>query len=246
MADDTDRPANPSRLPLGARPFAGHSRPNQDQTIETFVVPPFVPPGSRPAPGDPPPGEAQRWEPPSVRALTQPELPTTGQGEANDGLDQVRSDLDAELSAFTLRAWEQQRLEEPLPHLDESQSDPPLAPEPETPPPNDVTGAGNHPPDAGASGDLHLADESDVAIRDPLDREFVTASGGGMRDTGSAFWEAVTEATTLAEGAEVAVVLEAVARRVRNGEILVPRVAGFRGEAAVLAAVLFALLGDRA
>jgi hypothetical protein len=152
--------------------------------------------------------------------------------DSAESLEEVRDRLDAELSRFEVQDEERVHAEVPLPDIegalpdDEAASETPLE-----------TAAWAATPDA----DL---DNSDIAIREPADGEFAPA-GPGFEDASEALQVAVADASRVADAAVAADTLEAVARRVRNGEITIGPGADPGNSAAVLAAVLAFLLGGR-
>ncbi len=159
-------------------------------------------------------------EPPAARLLT-----------GGEEMDRIRETLDEELSRFALRPWERPHAPVPFPALEED------APNEEAA----VTqsGAGASMPDAdpidGPAAALHH--ENDAGYVAPA----LTRSPGAE----AAARKALEGAAAFAAGAEIAGVLEGVARRLRAGEIVVAHGARTRDDAATLAAVLAAMLGDR-
>jgi hypothetical protein len=227
----------PSRLRLGARPFA--SRPDglpasiPGRSYDAVSAPPFAVPVQRPpassvlAPLDP----DSAITPGPVPAVA---MPTAGvpavMPPVDDGLEFVRRSLDEELTHFSLTTAERPRTPVPFPTLDPAM-------------PNDSALYSPGEPDD-TEGD-QTAGSTDVALREPGDREFAPLWTDASREEGRALDEALWEARDVVHRDELAQALEGIARRIRNGEIIVARDGLRRNDAGMLAAVLATLLGDR-
>ncbi len=164
--------------------------------------------------------ECDPQEPLTARLLT-----------AGDEMDRIRESLDQELSRFALRPWERPHAPVPFPALEEAL-------------PND----GDALTQSGAENSMPGADQIDrppAVLQTWHDAGYATPALERSPGFGAAAREALEGAAAFAAGAEIAVVLEDVARRLRAGEIVVAHGARTRDEAATLAAVLAAMLGDR-
>ena len=229
----------PSRPRLGARPFAG--RPSEGpastpaRSHDSAYAPPFAAPVSRaPDPIVPASAAPAILVPPeavataAAPAAVEPAEPRLG---AEDGLESVRQALDEELTHFRFMESERQRTPAPFPALDA------VVPNEDT---RNLLRDASDDIDDGS-----LPEAADVALRDPGDHEYASPWTDSAQDEGRALDEALLEARDVVHRDEVVQALEGVARRIRNGEIVVARDGLRRNEAGLLAAVLATLLGDR-
>jgi hypothetical protein len=148
-----------------------------------------------------------------------------------DEMDRIRESLDQELSQFALRPWERPHAPVPFPAFEEA-------------PPNDDDALTQ----SGAEDSTPRADQIDrppAVLQTWHDAGYTAPALERSPGPAAAARDAVEGAAAFAAGAEIAVVLEDVARRLRAGEIVVSHGARTRDQAATLAAVLAAMLGDR-
>jgi hypothetical protein len=256
MADESnDVPS--SRPRLGARPFAG--RPGERPTPapaggDQTLIRPFAAPVARPsrnslasnAPiaevwtitSNPDPLGAER-NPPDVSAavidVEEPAAHIVGARPGDDVVDGVNVLLDEELRHFKLQSSEMPPVPTPFPELDAAAH-------------NELGPAIVFVPAEHANEVRAALEEPAVAFRDPMDREFLAPDASQGAESEMALTEALDDAIQLSCRVDAANALDAVANRVRRGEIVLAPAGGTgsRSDAALLVAVLAALIGESA
>lgn len=270
MRDDRDPvnpppPAHPARPQLGARPFAGGQSPSprpasgvptpsrsprpfaprqagHARTPEPARAEPVVPaPPQEPAATEPPIGRAPSWRrtPRLLAALVQEEQVAVWPVDAT--LERPAPPAAHNEMAGALTEWES--LTPPAPAgSEEDVSGPERS---DTSPITDAPETVRRPDDAGdaATSALEISPPHASAASAPpsVDEFLAYPARGSSLVPGTQPTASVPNDETATDTAQV---LEAIAQRVRSGEIVVPQSRqGRGGDAAVLAAVLASLLG---
>jgi hypothetical protein len=266
-------PAPPGHDPNLVRPFAAPvGRPPQQIVAPPAVEAPVaeawttkVDPSPRVAEPDPLQVAA------AVIGAEEPSVPIGTARPGDDAIGGVRVSLDEELSHFTLKTWEMPPVPSPFPDLEPSEPSAPndsssaiaFSPAVSMPglPMPDVSMPDLSMPDLSMPHvpmphvpmphvpmpDLSAVHEDPVvALHDPLNGESLSDSSRGAEPE-MVLREVLDAASALSLRVDAADALDAVARRVRSGEINLAATSapGRRTDAALLVAVLAALLGER-